>query len=423
MSELLERQLLGCMLKDNTLIEETNLTSDMLAVEAHQVIFTEMCKIYATGKVVDQVTIIANTYAKLEALGGISFINGLKTDGDPAHFDSYQQTFFEEYRKASAQKILQSYLASSNKDINRLMINLEKIIDQGTREEPSVQEVLMELYEEPYLEQASENMIPTGLKDLDRLILGFEKQTSTIIGGRPSMGKTALMLKLAKGAIAHDCIPIIFSLEMSKKKLLRRLISSEATINGMLTKRAKHLTDHQKKSWSEAIGRIDSFNLEIFDHSLKTIQEMRSDIRKVKKKYPGKECIVFIDYLTKIQTKQHFQSEHLRVTEISNQLKAMAKDYDLPVVTLAQLSRNVEQRQNKRPNMADLRESGSIEQDADLIMFVYRDDYYNEESEKANILELIIAKSRDGAIGTVEVAYNRAINLIKDLEARDDEVG
>ncbi|WP_163583304.1 replicative DNA helicase [Gracilibacillus saliphilus] len=416
--ELLERQILGCLLKDNTLIEETNITPSMLEVEVHQVLFDSMIKIFKSGKVVDQVTLLSSSYQQLNKIGGIDFINKLKTDGDPTNFESYEQTFLDELRKSKANKLLESFLSSQDKDINHLMLNLEKIVDQGTDQEQNVKDVLVELYEEPHLEQSSQNMIPTGIKSLDRLILGFEKKTSTIIGARPSIGKTAFILKLSKSAAKLGFVPCIFSLEMNKKSLLRRMISTEANINGLLAKQSNKLTDHQKKAWSNAIGEIDTYNLEIFDNSMKTTQDMRSDIRKVMKKHPGKQLIVFIDYLTKIQTKDRFNNEHMRVTEISDQLKAIAKDYDLPVVTLAQLSRNVEQRQDKRPGLSDLRESGSIEQDGDLIMFLYRDDYYDAETEKQNILEVIVAKARDGAVGTVDLYYNKSTGIIADLEER-----
>ncbi|WP_163536342.1 DnaB-like helicase C-terminal domain-containing protein [Gracilibacillus sp. YIM 98692] len=417
--ELLERQLLGCFLKDNTLIEEAKITPGMMEKSVHQVLFRAMVKLHQDGKGIDQVTLLSACYEELKRMGGIDFLNTLKTDGVTSSFESYQQTFLEVFKEKEVRKQLEHYLASGEPNTDQLMVHLENIADKGVSEEQEVQDVLLELHKEPFQEKGNESMITTGLKSLDKLLIGFEKKTSIIVGARPSMGKTALMLRMAKGACEQGVVPIIFSLEMYKKALLRRMISTEAKINGMLSKQSHMLTDAQKRAWSEAIGVLGGYDVEIFDDSMKTIQDMRSDIRRVMKKYPNREFIVFIDYLTKIQTKETYQSEHLRVTYLSHQLKAMAKDYDLPVVTLAQLSREVEKRRNKRPMLSDLRESGSIEQDADVIVFLYRDDYYHDESETPNILDVNVAKNRDGAIGNVELFYNKATGIIADLEVRE----
>ncbi|KAB8127389.1 hypothetical protein F9U64_17920 [Gracilibacillus oryzae] len=411
----LERQLLACFLHDPTLIEESKLRPDMMEHAIHRLIFQAMAELYDDNKALDQVTLLSACYQDLIDHGGIDFLNTLKMDGDVNQFDSYQSAVLEGYQKRSVQAQLQQYLARNNHDIEQLMHQLERIADQSIVNEPDVKDVLVQLYDEPFQETDPANMVTTGLHSLDKLLIGFEKKTSIIIGARPSMGKTALMLKLATGAAKAGVVPIIFSLEMNKKALLKRLISSETGINGMLLKQSRLLSADKKQEWANAIGEIDRYQLEIFDNTLQTTQDIRANIRRVMKKHPGRSFIVFIDYLTKIQTKEPFPTEHLRITAISDQLKAIAKDYNLPVVTLAQLSREVEKRHNKRPLLSDLRESGSIEQDADVAMLLYREDYYDKQAER-NRLEIQIAKNRDGAVGSLQFHYNKATGVISEQE-------
>src|SRR5699024_6446628 len=234
------------------------------------------------------------------------------------------------------------------------------------------------------------------------------------LGARPSMGKSATMLKFALSASQNGAVPLIFSLEMSKESLIRRLISTIGTINMFIAKNPNELQESKKQAWQQSVRELQKLDFEIYDESLQTIQHMRSQIRKAKKKY-NKQIIVFIDYLTLIHSDKTYQSDHSMVTDISKGLKRIARDYDCPVVTLAQLSRAVEQRQDKRPMLSDLRESGSIEQDADAVLFLYRDSYYNDADN--DNLEINVAKHRDGPTGSVEVYYNKATGKMGDLSA------
>src|SRR5699024_8182809 len=163
------------------------------------------------------------------------------------------------------------------------------------------------------------------------------------------------------------------------------------------------------------IGELSNMDFEIYDKPMQTIQYIRSKVRKAQTKYQGKRIVVLIDYLTLINNSGSFHSDHAKVTDTSARLKAIAKEYDCPVITLAQLSRGVEQRNDKRPIQSDLRDSGSIEQDADLIIFLYREDYYDKETENKNELEINLSKHRDGPVGELTVNYNRPTGIIKDL--------
>ena len=222
------------------------------------------------------------------------------------------------------------------------------------------------------------------------------------------------MLHFVLEATKQGAVPIIFSLEMSEEQLLRRLISTIGTINLFLAKNPSQLLENKKQDWQMAINELYKLDFEVHDQALQTIPYIRSKVRKAKKKYEGKQVIVFIDYLTLIHNEGNFNSDHAKVSDISANLKAIAKEYKCPVVTLAQLSRSVEQRQDKRPMLSDIRESGSIEQDADAVLFLYRESYYNKDSD-SNDLEIIVAKHRDGPTGTATVYYNKATGKIGDL--------
>jgi len=261
--------------------------------------------------------------------------------------------------------------------------------------------------------------IPSGYKDIDDKTDGFQPSDLIIVGARPSMGKTAFVLNLAiNAAIKAKVIPIIFSLEMTEEKLMQRMQSCISEVNGMKLKNPYHYTnDEEKDRLIKAIGVLGEIKPVIYDKAWQKVSEMRAKVRKIKHANPDKEVIVFIDYMTKIKPAHDYKgNDHQKVTEISGDLKAMAKEFSIPVVCLAQLNREVEKRQDKRPMNSDLRESGSIEQDADIIMFLYRDDYYvKDEKKHNNILEVDISKNRDGEVGRLQLRYTKEYSKIETL--------
>ncbi|WP_456276521.1 DnaB-like helicase C-terminal domain-containing protein [Bacillus sp. AK128] len=178
----------------------------------------------------------------------------------------------------------------------------------------------------------------------------------------------------------------------------------------------KMLTQSQKDKWSEVIGNLNETNIQIFDSAGQRVAEMRAKTRKIMNQHPNKKPVIFIDYLTLIQASQIYGGNmHLQVTEISKSLKTMAKDFECPVICLAQLNRSVETRANKRPMMSDIRESGSVEQDADVILFLYREKYYDKDSDDS-ALEIIVSKNRNGPVGTITVKYNEHTGAIENLK-------
>jgi replicative DNA helicase len=303
--------------------------------------------------------------------------------------------------------------------VQNLISEINQIDQTGTKEVFNLYEHLADLMELPYKKVPKGfSGIPSGFTDMDFMTDGFQDEDSIIIGARPSMGKTALMLNFAKNAGFKGVVPIIFSLEMSAESLIKRLLSCIGKIDGIKVRNPyNYFNEADKNKWQEAIGILGKIPLQIFDKPGQTLPEMRAKIRQVKKEFPNKKILVMIDYLTLITpTSDHNGNAHLQVSEISRDIKNTAKEFKCPIITLAQLSRSVESRSNKRPMMSDLRESGSIEQDADIVAFLYRDEYYNDTTdENQNILEVDIAKQRNGPTGSVKLYYNKEINSIDNL--------
>ena len=258
--------------------------------------------------------------------------------------------------------------------------------------------------------------VGSGIKDLDAKTSGFQKGDMVLIAARPSMGKTTFSLNIAENAaLKEGKSVVIFSMEMSKEQLAYKLLCSQANVD-MLKLRTGNLDDDDWERIARATGPLSKAKIYIDDTAGITVMEMRSKCRKIKMEH-GIDMIL-IDYLQLMSGSSGNDNRQQEVSEISRSIKALAKEMECPVIALSQLSRAPEQRADHRPMLSDLRESGSIEQDADVVMFLYRDDYYNEDSEKKNIAEVIIAKHRAGSTGTVELAwlgsYTKFANLAKD---------
>lgn len=411
----LEKEILGCLLKDNSLIEETEINMNQFESQAHQLIYQSIKKLSFEGKKADKVTLLADNYDYIAQLGGLEFITSLESNGNVDHFESYERQFIDQYKQRQSIVIAKEWLNKTNADTSDLMQDLQTLDEIGISDEIGKDEMLQQMANLPYVENAIDAGVPSGLKSLDDLTGGFQKQNSYILGARPSMGKTAVALKFAKSAMDGGVVPLIFSLEMSQESLLRRLIATIGKINLFFARNPHNLTKCQKESWTMAVNELYKHHFEVYDKPMQSIQYIRSRIRKAKNKHEGKDIIVIIDYLTLISSDSKYHSDHAKFTDISARLKAIAQDYDCPIITLAQLSRGVEQRNDKRPMLSDLRESGSIEQDADGVMFLYRDSYYNKGSESQE-LEIDMAKHRNGPTGTVTVYYNKATGIMGDLD-------
>ncbi|ASA25400.1 replicative DNA helicase [Paenibacillus donghaensis] len=257
----------------------------------------------------------------------------------------------------------------------------------------------------------------TGFTDLDKLTGGFQKQDLIIVAARPSVGKTAFALNIAQNAAARSTEPIaVFSLEMSEQQLMQRMVCAEVNLDANDLRMGDITSDDDWGKLTIGISSLADKNIHIADDPIVTVHDIRAKCRRLKREQ-GLGLII-IDYLQLIQGSSGKRGENRQqeVSEISRVLKQIARELDVPVIALSQLSRNVEQRQDKRPIMSDLRESGSIEQDADIVAFLYRDDYYNQDTEKKNIIEIIISKQRNGPVGTVELVFLKQFNKFVNYE-------
>lgn len=286
----------------------------------------------------------------------------------------------------------------------------------------AIKDVLMEVFDKVetlFNQKGSTTGVKSGFVDLDKMTSGFQRSDLIIVAARPSVGKTAFALNIAQNIGVREKETVaIFSLEMGAAQLVQRMICAEANVDaGRL--RTGFLEPEDWEKLTMAIGSLSEANIYIDDSPSVTVADIRAKCRRLKKeKGLG---MILIDYLQLIHGRGKGDNRQQEVSEISRTLKQIARELNVPVIALSQLSRGVEQRQDKRPMMSDLRESGSIEQDADIVAFLYRDDYYDKESEKKNIIEIIIAKQRNGPVGTVELAFLKNFNKFVNLDRSHQE--
>ncbi|MBS7531843.1 replicative DNA helicase [Hazenella sp. IB182353] len=301
---------------------------------------------------------------------------------------------------------------------------LSKITDTTTTTDTmaTMMDALMDFgdkFEELYHKGEGVVGVASGFKSLDLKTTGFKSGDLIVVGGRPSMGKTAFALQLARNvSIEQDQTVLFFSLEMNKESLVRRMVAAEASIN-IQKMNSGLLQPDEYMRYTEAMGALGKAQLVMDEQAGLSVLEMKSKARRVKRER-GLSCII-IDYLQYVKGSGRSQ-RHLEVGEITRQLKNMAKEFDIPVIVLAQLSRKVEQRDDKRPMMSDLRESGDIEQDADLIMFLYRDEYYKPDTEQKNTVEVVIGKQRNGPTGIVKLGFIKETNRFFDWDTAKERV-
>ncbi|MEK3934377.1 DnaB-like helicase C-terminal domain-containing protein [Sporosarcina sp. FSL W7-1349] len=412
--QLAEKSLLGTMLTENYLIGDSGLRETFFINAAHQRIFSCMQRLAADDRAVDYITILTMT-DPLE-LGGANYVANLQNFANPARFDEYKEIVIGEWKAREKRRLLQ--LAQVEdwqiEHIQKAFDDLEA--EHMPQEDASIKNDLIDLFELPFQPLDEEAGMTTGLRDLDKLLNGFQDSELTIIGARPSMGKTDMLNHLALHAGLAGHLPIIFSLEMSRKSMVTRLIASAGGYNRLRMRNPhRHFDDQQKAGWTKTIGFLDEADIHIDDRSGLTVGQIKATARHIIKTNPDKKPILYIDYLQLIRPDNMRGDQTEKIGQISYDLKNMAKEFGCPVVCLSQLSRGVEGRLNKRPLMSDLRDSGNLEQDADVICFLYRDDYYNKESDTGNLLEIIVAKHRNGPTGTATVAYVKETGKLYDI--------
>ena len=407
----IEKAILGTFLKNNFLLKDTILRPKHFEEEQNKQLFAEMQKLTMQGRGVDVVTL--STIPSLSEIGGVSYLNDIQSFANVEKFDEYESIILEKWKEREKKNILTT-ATFENWSIEKVTAALDKLNETKSDDYTPIQEAVAEVAELPWTKKQERRGVSTGIKELDKMTNGFTDSELTVIAARPSVGKTDLLLHFSKQAGWLGYLPVIFSLEMPTRSLVERLIASTGSFNRTkLRNPYKELTDAQKDKWTVVLSKVAETNIQVFDNAGQSVSEMRAKVRKLIHQF-NKKPVIFIDYLTLIKPKFYYNGNmHQQVTEISSDLKEMAKEFDCPVVTLAQLNRSVEQRSDKRPTMADIRESGSIEQIADVIMLLYREKYYNPDSDD-NTMEIIVGKNRTGPIGTARPLYNEFTGEIKD---------
>ena len=428
-----EQSVIGSMImdKDAIVVASEILTADDFYIRQYGVLFEAMVELYQEGKPSDLVTILAKLKEKdvSPEVCGMEFIRDV-TDAVPtsANIKYYADIVAE---KSLARKLIKITEGIANtcyldkEPMNMVLEETEKqvfniIQKRGGGDYEDIRQVVLRTLRNIELAAKSQGRITgiaTGFRDLDYKMAGLQRSDLVLIAARPSMGKTAFVLNLAEYIALHSHVTTaIFSLEMSKEQLINRMLAMNSRVDSQNI-RTGDLKDSEWADLMESARNIGESNLVIDDTPGISISELRSKCRKLKlEKDLG---IVIIDYLQLMSGSGKSESRQQEISEISRSLKALAREINCPVVALSQLSRAVEQRPDKRPMLSDLRESGAIEQDADVVMFIYRDEYYNKDTEEPGITEIIIGKQRNGPTGTVKLKWMGQIQKFGNLETRE----
>lgn len=429
-----ERAVLGAMLLDKEAVSRALeiVHFSYFYLEAHQIIFKATLDLYNHNQPIDLVTVSdqLSNMGMLQDAGDYKYLLDLaESVPTTANVEQYARIVEEKYIRREMIRISNeiSYQAyESSDDISKIIEDAERNVfnigqKRFTKDLVHIKELVSDSFEtlsQGYREDSSKllnlntgNL--TGISDLDALTGGLNPSDLIILAARPAMGKTSFCLNIAVNVAMKEKLPVaIFSLEMSKEQITQRILSSVSEINGKLLKNGLVSREEFEKV-TKAVGALYDSPLFIDDTSSLTPMEMRAKIRRLKAEHK-KLGAVIVDYL-QLMDLEGAENRVNEIAKITRSLKRLAREMDVPVIALSQLSRSVEQRQNKRPQLSDLRESGSIEQDADIVMFIYRDEYYNPQSDKKKTAELIIAKHRNGEVGTIELYFDAALTKFANL--------
>ena len=425
-----EQSVIGSMVMDAEAITVASeiITGDDFYNKQYGVVFETMVELHNGGKPVDIVTLQNSLKEKNvpAEVSSLEFLRDLITSvPTSANVRSYANIVLENSTLRKLIRLteeIENTCYARKEPLEVILEETEKKVfnlvqKRNTGEVTPIRQVVvnaMAKIESAAKSKGTVTGIPTGFLDLDRRTAGLQPSDLILIAARPSMGKTAFVLNIAQHvAFKQNMAVAVFSLEMSKEQLVNRMFSLESKVDAQ-NLRTGQLSEADWEKLIESAGTIAQSHLIIDDTPGISIAEMRSKCRKFKMEHDLK--LIIIDYLQLMSGSGKTESRQQEISEISRSLKALARELSVPVIALSQLSRAVEQRPDHRPMMSDLRESGAIEQDADVVMFIYRDDYYNKETELKNISEIIIAKQRNGPIGTVNLAWLPQYTKFANLE-------
>jgi len=425
----------GVMLENEALTQVTDYVKEVdFYRPGNREIFSSILTLAKNQEPIDLVTVADHLKQrkKLDAVGGSGYLSSLVDNvHTAANLTSYarivkNKSLLRSLISTSTDIIEQSY--GEIEDVDTLVDQAERSIlevarNRGQSEITPINEIVKRSFaaiDAAYRSNSTITGVPTGFSKIDNLTSGFQRSDLIIIAGRPSMGKTSFALNIAQNSAANpdsSSKVAFFSLEMSKEQLVTRLLCSQSEINAQ-TLRGGLLKDEDWPRLSAAAAVVSELPIYIDDTSAISVMEMRAKARRLKND-KGLD-LVFVDYLQLMRGDG--ESREREISEISRSLKAMAKELDIPVVALSQLNRSVESRPDKRPQLSDLRESGAIEQDADVIMFVYRDEVYNKDNpENAGLAEILVRKQRNGPTGVAEMRFFGEFTTFRDIDRRYDE--
>ena len=432
-----EASLLGAMLLSKDAIADAleTTSTEHFYKPSHAHVFEAICGLYAAGEPADPVTVAdaLDRAGLLEGIGGPGLLLDLQAATPAITSASTHAKIIQEHATLrgliSAAGEMAEIGYSRPDDVIKAVDEAENLVYQLAQ--GRINDSLGQMRD--LLDQNLDAMekrqelgqgltgVPTGFKQLDQLTSGLQEGNLIVVGGRPAMGKTALGLNIATHVAMEANQPaLIFSLEMSKLELSQRILCTVARVDSQKIRNAQ-MTDDDWVRINRGIGGLDEAPIYIDDNPGVSIMEIRAKARRLKSRI-GKLGVIVVDYLQLMTGRSSAESRQVEVSEISRGLKLLARDLETPVIGISQLSRGLEVRQDKRPMLSDLRESGSIEQDADLVMFIYRDEVYNRESSEMGIAELILAKHRNGPTGVSRVAFMPNFTKFADL-SRADELG
>ena len=429
-----EESLLGAMLISRDAVSSVLeiVKSDDFYRKQNQIIFDAILELFSKGEPSDPITIADHLKKKgsLEEVGGKTFIHSLISNIPLAANAEYYGRIVRNHsilRKliyaatniaTMGYEVPEDLVATVDK-AQELIFSIYQDLNQGNNKNSIavMKDIAPEVFDEvEKLHEAGSDVsgIPSGYIELDKYTLGFQKSDLIIIAARPGMGKTSLVLGMALNITLKEKLPVaLFSLEMSKHQVGQRLMSAQSRIDLQRFRDGKIKEDEWTKL-GRAVEKLAECKLYVDDTAFLTVMDLRSRARMMASTYGIK--MIIVDYLQLMQSTSNYRGNKVQeITEISQNLKGIAKELNIPVIAVSQLSREVEKRESKRPQLADLRESGSIEQDADLVAFVYRDEYYDENSNKKGEADLIIAKHRNGPTGKVKLQFNKRYALFSNL--------
>jgi replicative DNA helicase len=422
-----EVEILGSILKNNNnILEAVEIINDSdFYRDSHKHIYKAMFELYKENKTIDIVTLSTKLAPTLKAIGGITYITELFNTSIGNSIKNHCELVKEASNKRQIIKSCNMALEAAYKqesnakeivsEFENSLLDLEKEKNKLISSSELIEKTIG-FIENNYRKGGGYIGMECGIKTIDSATDGFIKKDLVVLAGRPSMGKTLLAMQIAKGLSKKNKVAL-FELEMNDENLGIRLLSNKTKINGVRLRRG----DLQDTEWGQvanAAASLSQSNLWVDTSSTQTIYDIKSKCKKMKLRH-GLDCVI-VDHIGLLEGSKNISQENrnLLIGEITRQAKIIAKELDVNVILLSQLSRKVEERADKRPMMSDLRESGNIEQDADLILFVYRDEYYNPDTENKNIMELIVAKQRNGKTGKLDLYCDLKTQTIGDLSIR-----